>query len=188
MGQRCQVCIDPEVVAIHEALLSGKPRRAVAREFGLDRNAMDRHWRLHVPAQLRAAAARAEDDKGPLRIESLNGDVLLGLAAEQYERSKDLLDRLETQMSMPGAKVDVRAVVASLREVRQSVESLAKLSFSVSDRPAVPVQSTSLAIDAAIVAALERRNVVVEAEQVFDPSSTRAPDGSLLMLEAGAED
>lgn len=91
----------------------------------------------------------------------VTGDVLLGLMAEQYERSKSMLDSLEESMSMPGAQVDVRAVVASLREVRQAIESLAKLSFSVQDRPNITTPLPNSAIDEAITAALERRGVRV---------------------------
>jgi alanyl-tRNA synthetase len=114
-----------------------------------------------MPASMRAAASRAEDTSGSPRLEMVTGDVLLGLMAEQYERSKSMLDSLEESMSMPGAQVDVRAVVASLREVRQAIESLAKLSFSVQDRPNITTPLPNSAIDEAITAALERRGVRV---------------------------
>jgi hypothetical protein len=162
MAQRCQVCIHPNVVQIHESILAGTPRRRVARAFGIEHTAMDRHWKNHMPAQMKGAAARAEDAAGPERIDVVNGDVLLGLAAAQYERSKDMLDGLELRMSQPMAVIDVRAVVASLREVRQAIETLAKLSFAVEDRPARPAASEHLSIDAAIIKALEERQIKVE--------------------------
>lgn len=173
MGARCQVCISADIVAIHEALLAGVARRRVARNFGLDHSAMDRHWKLHMPAQMRAASARAQDARGPVTIDALSGDVLVGLAAEQYERSEALLDRLEQQMSIPGAKVDTRSVVAALREVRQSVETLAKLSFAVQDRPQRAAESESPAIDAAIMAALRARDVAVDEPAPESPSVHR---------------
>ena len=162
MSPRCQVCIHPQIVQIHENILAGIPRRRVARVFGIDPSAMARHWKNHMPAQMKGAAARAEDEAGPERIDVVNGDVLLGLAAAQYERSKDMLDDLEMRMAQPGAVIDVRAVVASLREVRQAIETLAKLSFAVEDRPARPAASENLSIDAAIIKALEERQVIVE--------------------------
>lgn len=173
MGNRCQVCASPDVVQIHEALLAGVPRRRIARNFGLDHSAMDRHWKLHVPAQMRGASARAQDARGPTSIDALSGDVLVGLAAEQYERAESLLDRLEQQMAVPGARVDTRSVVAALREVRSSVETLAKLSFAVQDRPQRAAESESPAIDAAIMAALRARDVAVDEPAPESPSVHR---------------
>jgi len=141
---------------------------------------MMRHWKNHMPAQMKGAAARAEDEKGPDRVDVVNGDVLLGLAAAQYERSKDMLDDLEQRMAMPGAIVDVRAVVASLREVRQAIETLAKLSFAVEDRPARPAASENLSIDAAIIKALEERQIHVEARTA--PEAPRERTGPLELL------
>lgn len=187
MGARCQVCASPRVSEIHEALLTGASRRAVARAFGLDRSAMDRHWLRHVPEQVRAAANRAEDLQGAPRVQvdAISGDVLLGLMATQYETSRDLLDRLELSLataSPTGLGVDVRAIVAALREVRQSIESLAKLSFSVADRPAVPVASEAPEIDSAIRRALESRGVTV-AEPRSEASYSSSRDG-MRALEA----
>jgi hypothetical protein len=167
MGARCQVCASPDLLAIHEDLLTGTPRRRVARTYGLDHSAMDRHWRLHIPAAVRGAAQRAEDST-PSRVDAITGDLLLGLAADQFERARDLLDTLESKMSIPGAVIDVRAVVASLREVRQSVETLAKMSHSVEDRPQHAKASTAPSIDAAIMRALESRGVSVDDAQVVD--------------------
>lgn len=160
-GSRCQVCTSPDLVAIHEQLLLGAPRRRVARVFGLSHDAMDRHWWKHMPAAMKAAAARATDERGPMSMQALDGEVLLGLAGEQYERSVALLDRLEDQMSVKGARVDARSIVAALREVRQSVETLGKLSFAVQDRPGKPEALEAPAIDAAIRRALETRDVIV---------------------------
>ncbi len=173
MGNACQVCTHPELVEIHQALLTGSPRRRVARAYGLDPSAMSRHWRLHIPAAIRGAAQRAEDSTGPAKLSSLDGSSLLGLAAEQYERSKLLLDQLQENMDRAGPTglgIDVRAIVAALREVRQSVETLAKLSFAVADRPGQPEHSESPMIDAAIVKALESRGISVSSQPVTTDS------------------
>lgn len=104
---------------------------------------------------------------------ALDGAVLLGLAAEQYERASTLLDRMEAKMSEPLAKVDARSVVAALREVRQSVETLAKLSFAVQDRPGKPDALEAPELDAAIRRALEARDVTVGDAAPTHEHSTR---------------
>ena len=172
MGAACQVCRHPRLVDIHAALLSGTPRRRVARLYGLDRNAVDRHWWQHMPADMRAAAASAGG--GPVSMEVLDGRVLLGQAAEVYERAVDLLDRLEQQMSRPGARVDTRSVVAALREQRQALETLAKLNYLVADRPTAMEEVERPEIDAAIVRALEARGVEVVGDRDGDRG---APEG-----------
>lgn len=188
MPPRCQVCVHPNIVQIHENILAGIPRRRVARAYGIENSAMQRHWQNHMPAQMKGAAARAEDEAGPERIDAVNGDVLLGLAAAQYERSKDMLDDLEKRMAMPGAVIDVRAVVASLREVRQAIETLAKLSFMVEDRPSRPVASENLSIDAAIIKALEERQVKVEERQQPEEPERGPRSGPPLELLPGPDD
>lgn len=184
MPPRCQVCASAYLADIHAALLSGTPRRRVARQFGLSHDALDRHWWKHVPDAMRAGAALAADAAGPPSLAAIDGAVLLGLAAEQYERSTALLDRLEADMSVPGKAIDSRSVVAALREVRQSVETLAKLGFAVQDRPGKPEALEAPELDAAIRKALEARDVVVTDAPADD--SARAPR-PVLELMPGAE-
>lgn len=178
MPPRCQVCVSPALADIHAALLSGIPRRRVARTFGLSHDAIDRHWAKHIPDAMRAAAAIAADAAGPVSMQALDGAVLLGLAAEQYERSTTLLDRLEADMSVKGKAVDSRSVVAALREVRQSVETLAKLSFAVQDRPGKPDALEAPELDAAIRRALVARDVDID-----DTPASDAPHAPRPVLE-----
>lgn len=186
MGVACQVCRHPRLVDIHAALLSGTPRRRVARTFGVDRNAVDRHWWQHMPDDMRAAAASAGG--GPVSMEVLDGRVLLGQAAEIYERAVDLLDRLEEQMSRPGAKVDTRSVVAALREQRQALETLAKINYLVADRPVRMDEAPRPEIDAAILRALEARGVTVEPDDARRDETAGGETSGLRALPAGGDE
>lgn len=119
---------------------------------------MDRHWWNCLTEQMRAAA---QSESTALRLDAIDGGVLLGQAAIIHERSIGLLDELERRLHSDEEEVDTRSVVAALREVRASLESLAKLSFAVQDRPAPPTAEERPSIDAAILQALEKRNVDV---------------------------
>lgn len=176
MPPRCQVCGHSRVYKVHEALLQGRPVAAVAREFGLDRNALMRHMKNHMPDAMREAAEEARDTAGPTRIERIEGEVLLGQAAEVYQLAMATLEDLEK----PGK--DQRARVSALREVRACLEMLAKLSFQIEDRGRGKIEQTGApAIDAAIIQALEARGVGVE------PSAARSEAArGPLVLEAGA--
>jgi hypothetical protein len=75
---------------------------------------------------------------------------------------------LERRLMDPDTEVDTRAVVASLREVRASVEATAKLSFQVQDRPTPAAAEERPELDTAIFAALRARDVEVEAAAPAD--------------------
>jgi hypothetical protein len=166
----CQVCRHPRLREIHERLLQGEPRRRVAIDFGLSVDAMDRHWWRHMPDDVKAAADAARSAAGPPRLDAIEGAVLLGQAATVYERAQGLLDTLEGRLQR-GEEVDARSVVAALREVRQSLETVAKLAFAVSDRPTKPVESELPQLDAAIIEALNARDFGIES-----PASDEAHD------------
>lgn len=160
-------------------MLSGRAISAIAREFGLDRNALMRHRDAHMADAMRDAAEEARAGGEPRRLGSIEGDVLLGQAAEMYQRAMSTLQDLE----VPGQ--DQRARVSALREVRACLEFLAKLSFQVEDRGAGKITQTEApAIDAAIIAALEARGVGVEETA---PSAARSEGPrEPLALESGS--
>lgn len=177
MPPRCQVCTHPRVYLIHEALLAGRPYAAVARQFGLDRNAVMRHVKQHMPDQMRDATYAAADNAGPTRLSAIEGEVLLGQAAEVYQIAMHTLEDLESRGG------DQRARVSAIRELRASLEMLAKLSFMIEDRGAGKIEKTGAPeIDRAIIKALEGRLGVD-----MDPSAARSerPPGPL-ELQAGS--
>ncbi len=61
MALRCTVCDHPNRDVIDRCLTTASmSRRGVARQFGLDNAAMDRHAHNHLPAKLVKAAQKAE--------------------------------------------------------------------------------------------------------------------------------
>lgn len=57
MARRCTVCAHPDRDEIDTALVMGRSVRAVAEEYGLQRDAVHRHARNHLPGTLAAAAS-----------------------------------------------------------------------------------------------------------------------------------
>lgn len=143
--------------------MSGDSCRSVAHRFGLSPDAVERHWRNHAP---RMAAGAAGSGDGLERLDVIDGTVLLASMARVVQRAQGLLDNLEDEMTTGEGKVDRRAVVAALREVRQSLVDLAKLNDNVrSQQAGDEAQSEVPSIDAAIVAALQARDVPVDVAQ-----------------------
>lgn len=165
--RQCAVCTHFHVREINERLLLGESRRSLAREYGINRNSIDRHWWQCIPQDVKAAAGVQASSDGEVRLDVIDGTLLLGQMARVYERAVSLLDTLEDDMATGDGKVDRRAVVAALREVRQSLVDLAKLNDNVADRQSGTEQEhEDGAIDAAILKALEARDVQVNPQDV----------------------
>lgn len=167
MSRACSVCSHPKIKRINQELLEGRSGRSVALKYGLHPSSMQRHQTGCIADHLRAAKEQEAERNGPPRLEALEGQVLLAQSALIHERSVSILNELESRMYAVDddgkpVPVDIRAVVAALREVRASLESLAKLSFTVADRPKPQEQTERLEIDDAIMKALAERGVSVE--------------------------
>lgn len=109
------------------------------------------------------AAANAADAGGTQGIDILDGRQLLLAMQQTMMAAVKLYEKLEGELMDETKAVDRRAVVASLREVRASIESTAKLSFAVQDRPSPPEETERGEIDAAILKALAARDIEVAA-------------------------
>jgi hypothetical protein len=135
----CTVCSHPESLTINEALiLEGKSNRAVASQFELDRESIRRH-KAHIPELL----FKARDD-----FEAYEMDTIL--------RKIEDLER-ETLTQLQGAKEeeeDRRVVLAAIREQRQNIELLAKVSQLIDQAPKVNVVLISPQVQQVIIQAL----------------------------------
>jgi hypothetical protein len=152
MGARCQVCAHPRVRVIHDVLLTGESFRGVGRRFGLDRDAVRRHFHTHMSGVLPEAVVVAPLDTGlPAGIDRH------GLLGALVARTFALVDRLEDDLDA-GGRTKPRDLIAVLSEVRQSLTSLVRLSTLVEDRPAPPAASERPDLDEATMQALVARD------------------------------
>jgi transposase-like protein len=143
MGRACTICSREDRDAIEQRLVSGERVRAVAREFGVGRDALMRHHAGHLPSDLvglreageRIATARAAD-----RLEDL------------YRRANGVLEAAEAEGRHPIA-------LQAVRELRGIVELLARLSGELESRPDVVVNITAssewIELQTTILVALE---------------------------------
>lgn len=144
MPARCLVCSHPNRDQINEALVKRKVAdTAVAGEYGLNREAVRRHRINHLGFSQQAAS------------ESHNARTIIRFASELYERSLGVLKQAEaTLVDSEGSPRAVQAASASLREVRQSIELLARLVVNEPD----PTEGASknAALDLQIAEALSQ--------------------------------
>jgi hypothetical protein len=116
MPNPCKCCVHPERNRLNKAILDGQSANSLAAEYGMSRSAIQRHQRLHL--KVSAVATH----------EARNAATIVGYAYDLYQRAGKVLDRAEALLD--GSDAGPRAVMAaagSLREVRQSIELLARL-------------------------------------------------------------
>ena len=111
MPRTCTVCSHDLRHEINVALVQREPYRAIARQYGLGRDALARHSREHLPKLLVEASQAVEVAKGEqllARVEELRGEAMGVLAAAKEEH-------------------DHRTVLAAIDRASRQLELLARL-------------------------------------------------------------
>ena len=130
---RCRICSNPQRAELEAAILRpGATLRAVARDFGVSSDSLQRH-RPHMSMILDTARALRE-------VENLG--VLYRRIKTQAERMRELAERAE-------AAGDFRAAVSAHGEARKHEEMLLKLGEKPGFRDTAP--TTVNAPDARII-------------------------------------
>jgi hypothetical protein len=128
MGRHCTICTSPRRSAVDAQLAGGESLAAVAKRYKLSPDALRRHREGHLSPALAAVAverygaesAAAAFDQTTARIESL------------IARLEGLLEVAEERKSLLGG-----ANIA--REIRQSLELIARLRGELDERPVTTV-------------------------------------------------
>ena len=123
MARRCTVCDHPDVNEVNTAILEGIPNRTIAAQFGLKTSSVFRHKCKHLPkALVQAKKAR----------EAAAADSLLTSVYNLQTRAERILIKAEK-----GG--DHRIALSAIRELRSTVELLAKLAGELQDGTTVNV-------------------------------------------------
>lgn len=117
MGQKCSICCHPDRLEIDRQIVSGKPHLRIGKTFGLTDTSVANHARNHLSRQLL---------KSTEIMEKANASKLLGEIDICLVKAKGILSRAETDKKY-------HLQLSALREIRQSVEFLAKLAVSLAD-------------------------------------------------------
>lgn len=163
MARRCAVCHHPEAKAIDRVLVQPRPPlHELATRYGIATSSLQRHRSNHL-AQKITTAAQERSEGGE------SGPALLDRLEDLCRRAGGLLDAAE-------GSGDIRGATSALKELRNTLESLGRLTGAVTG-PSVTVNITStqtwIAIQGSIMQALapfpEARLAVVAAlEHVSD--------------------
>ena len=156
----CSVCTNPHRADVDKALVGGASNRAVARQYGLSKDAVARHRAQHVSEKLAKAEAAAEVAEAT--------DLLREVRALR-SKAYGLLLKAE-------AAGDIRTALAGVREARGCLELLAELEGELDRKPTINI----------LVAPewLTVRSAMLDALAPF-PEARVAVAGRLIALEAG---
>lgn len=123
MPRSCTVCTHDEGHAVNVALVQREPYRAIARQYGVSKDALQRHAAEHLPELLVKAKDAAE------RAEA---DDLLGEVRDLHVRTLSILDTAQEAD-------DLRTALTAIREARGNLELLAKLRQLIDTAPTVNI-------------------------------------------------
>lgn len=118
MARKCSVCQHSQLNEINRAIVRGESKRAIARQYGLSKDAVRRHANNHIPGAL-MKAKDAED--------VAHSDDLFAEVRSLKDKGLGILDEAKK------AK-DLRVALAAIREVRGCFELLARMVCEIDRR------------------------------------------------------
>ena len=110
-GRVCTVCVHPQRQDIERAIAQGEPYRAIARQYGVNKDSIRNHAKSHLPNPVQAAV-QAEVVE--------HGASILSQVRELHRRALQLLDEAASKDRYSGA-------AAFLKEARELLTLEARL-------------------------------------------------------------
>ncbi len=141
MPRVCTICTHKSRAKIDQTLVERQAFRAIARQYGVSKDALIRHHDDHLPASLVKAQAASE---------AAQADALLAQVVDLRDKALGILSKAEVAE-------DLRAAVSAIREARGCVELLGKLAGQLNEAPVVNLilMPEWRQLQAAILSALE---------------------------------
>jgi len=118
MTMRCTVCASEHLKQVDRKIVAGVPLSRIGQEFNLSPDALARHRDRHLAAQLRSAATRT--------LKNHTHDLLADMQ-DLMATSKEIL---ESAMADNHRGLSLKAI----KEVRNNVETLGKILFSMNQQ------------------------------------------------------
>lgn len=123
MGRSCTICRHESKEEINKGLLAGQPYRTIAKHYEASESSVFRHQQDHLPVALsKAIEAKAV----------AHGGTLLEQLQELQAQASSILVKAE-------AAGDLRTALAGVKEIRGTLELIAKLTGELVNRHEVNV-------------------------------------------------
>lgn len=166
MARICTVCASPKRSSIDAELAGGNALAAIAKRHRVGRDSLRRHRAAHLsPALARVALKRVGDESARDAFDAT------------VDRLESLIERLEGLLSVAEERKSMIGGANIAREIRQSLELIARLRGELQERPTVAINVLAspeiVAYTAAIARVIElhpeiRADIVREFQRVPD--------------------
>lgn len=127
MAGRCTVCRHPDRETLDRELAGGITMRDAADKYALNKDAIGRHKRNHLSKALKIVQERRE---------TAGAQKAVDRAEELYVKASTILERSEIEGNG-------QLSLAAIKELRSTVELLAKLTGELDEKPTVNVLNVS---------------------------------------------
>lgn len=168
---KCATCGHPDHEKINEAIMGGMPMTHIARKWGINESSLRAHKKNHISAAYKAVNAATEAATGERK---------------SLDQLRELIPILKNGLDWATGKQDpngnftvlpnVSQMVAIIREIRATLELLAKITGELDERPQTVINV--LNTDQWLLA----RRAVVEALAPY-PEARLAVASRLMLLE-----
>lgn len=152
--QRCRGCTHPDRESLDRELAGGITLRAAGEKYGLSKDSIARHKKNHLSKALRAVQERRELGGATTAVER---------AESLYSKASEILEEAQ----------DNKLALSAIKELRETVVLLAKLSGELDERPQVQVLNVQASPEW-----LQIQSVMLEALAPF-PDARMAVAGAL---------
>jgi hypothetical protein len=187
---RCTVCTHPERWRIELLRAGGASLESLGQKFGVSRDAVHRHWHMHVTAE-----AKAKYLCGPAELETL-----ASRAANEGESVLDYLRMVRTvlvgQLAAMSEANDARGATYVSVQLTRTLETIARVtgeigqlaqSLSITNNVQVLVEHPQfIQLEATLLRALgpfpDARSAVVAALRELDQTAPAATSGRLAAI------
>lgn len=124
---KCRVCSHHDRPEIDRQLAAGLSNTGCAERFGMSKDSVRRHRDRHLSAALKAVATRRETQG----------------AVKASDRAEELYGKASAILEAAEQAGQGQLALAAIKELRATVELLAKLSGELDERPTVNVLNVS---------------------------------------------
>jgi hypothetical protein len=128
MGRQCTVCAHNDIEEINRLLLCSDSYRAIARQFGLSKDALARHKESHMPELL----LKSQDVKETLQADNLLDQIVY--YESEARRFKGLAE----------SQGDLELALKAVDRALKCLDLFAKARGIINDQPQITLQQVSI--------------------------------------------
>jgi hypothetical protein len=130
---KCAVCSDPKQAEIDQALVLRRPLRKLAEQYGIAKSSLEAHKKAHLSPALKAVQVKRRERGATTAIDRLEQLV------QRLERYIAHAEGGPATKTEPARLPNLTLALTAIRELRATIELLAKVTGELDERPTTVV-------------------------------------------------